>query len=95
MAPQPQHVSELVTNTMLHARTDLRVSVSKADHRLRMAVRDGSSNVAPRQIDTLTARGRGLLIVEGQPRLARAWGVLPTGDGGKVIGAVTDLRTPP
>lgn len=55
---------------MLHARTDLRVSVSKADHRLRMAVRGGSSNVASGQIHphrVVVAEFGSLRASPGQP----------------------------
>ena len=80
--------SELVTNAMLHAQTDFQVTLGSADGRVRVAVRDGSSDrplaqyPQPDRVD-----GRGLLIVDS---LASSWGVLPTRDGGKVVWAVTD-----
>lgn len=81
-------VSELVTNAMVHARTHLTVHVSSADRRLRLAVRDASSD-RPRLQRPHPGRtqGRGLQIVDS---LSRAWGVLPTRDGGKVVWAVCD-----
>jgi anti-sigma regulatory factor (Ser/Thr protein kinase) len=70
-------VSELVTNAVLHARTDIAVTVDVAGGRMRVAVHDRSAT------DILTRRvgedvGRGLLLVE---RLADGWGIERTGSG--------------
>ena len=72
-------VSELVTNAVLHAGTDIGVVVQVLGGRLRVAVTDGSPQ------DVLTGRGprgaergRGLLLVE---RLADGWGVERRPDG--------------
>ncbi len=80
--------SELVTNAMVHARTNLTLSLTHADRRLRIAVRDASSDEPrPRRPHPERRGGRGLQIVGS---VARSWGVLPTRDGGKVVWAVTD-----
>jgi Histidine kinase-like ATPase domain len=79
-------VSELVTNAMLHAGTDLTVSVARCGSSLRLAVRDANSRRPQQQrLDTSQVTGRGMLLVAA---VSEAWGVLPTGDGGKVVWAV-------
>ena len=76
--------SELVTNAVVHARTDLRLRLELRGDWLHIAVRDGS----PRLLrlvtspDPKTPGGRGLWLVE---QLARAWGVNPHPGGGKVV----------
>jgi anti-anti-sigma regulatory factor/anti-sigma regulatory factor (Ser/Thr protein kinase) len=76
--------SELVTNAVVHARTDLRLRVELRGDLLHLAVRDGS----PRLLRLVTIPdpeaegGRGLWLVE---QLARAWGVNRHPDGGKVV----------
>jgi hypothetical protein len=81
-------ISELVTNAIQHARTDMLVSVSRRGTGLNLTVRDGSPEL-PRQPGQTGAApkegGRGLQIVHGA---AAAWGALPTHDGdGKVVWA--------
>jgi len=74
--------SEVVTNVILHARTDLVVTATLDGNRARVAVRDGE--VTPprrRPAPPDSADGRGLLLVEA---LATSWGVLPYG-GGKAV----------
>jgi len=84
-------VSELVTNSTMYAGTDIALSVSWHLGALRLAVRDNSSRL-PRQVySVLDLHGRGLTIVAG---LSRAFGVLPTSDGGKVVWAVLDAPRP-
>ena len=79
-------VSELVTNAMLHAGTDLTVSVARCGPRVRIAVRDANGRPPePRRPDTSQIAGRGMLLVAA---VSEEWGVLPTGDGGKVVWAV-------
>jgi anti-anti-sigma regulatory factor/anti-sigma regulatory factor (Ser/Thr protein kinase) len=81
---------ELVTNAVVHARTELRLRVELRGDRLHLAVRDGS----PRLLRLVTIPhagaegGRGLWLVE---QLARAWGVNRHPDGGKVVWCVLDL----
>jgi anti-anti-sigma factor len=75
--------NELVTNAVVHARTDLRLRLELRGDWLHIAVRDGS----PRVLRMVSANpeaegGRGLRLVE---QLARAWGVHPHPDGGKVV----------
>lgn len=80
--------SELATNVVLHARTDLDLTVSQYGGLLRIAVRDGSHD-QPLQSppDSRRMHGRGLALVAAS---SRAWGALPTTDGGKVVWAVLD-----
>ncbi len=79
-------VSELVTNAMLHAGTDLSVSVARCGPWMRLAVRDANSRPPqPQLVDTSLATGRGMLLVAA---VSEAWGVLPTSDRGKVVWAV-------
>ena len=75
--------NELVTNAVVHARTDLWLRLELRGDWLHIAVRDGS----PRLLRLVNADpeaegGRGLWLVE---QLARAWGVHPRADGGKVV----------
>jgi anti-sigma regulatory factor (Ser/Thr protein kinase) len=78
----PLLVSELVTNALLHARTDVRVQVTRPGGRLRIAVEDyGSRKPARRGHTAGSATGRGLDLVEA---LASEWGV-DTVRGGKVV----------
>ena len=79
-------VGELVTNAVVHARTELGLRVELRGDLLHLAVRDGS----PRRLRLVTdpvpdpeaEGGRGLWLVE---QLARAWGVNRHPDGGKVV----------
>ena len=80
-------VSELVTNAMTHAGTDIHLTLSEHRQALRVAVRDQSAGMPAQQREALKTHGRGLAIVAG---LATAWGVLPHPDGGKVVWAVID-----
>jgi len=78
--------SELVTNAILHAATVLRLSVSCADGRARIDVRDHrAGRPAPRPLASGALGGRGLHLVRA---LAVAWGVLPSRRGGKTVWAV-------
>lgn len=78
-------LSELVTNAMIHAGTDIDVSVEWNLGALRLTVRDQHPGLPRQQQAGLAAHGRGLQVVAG---LSRAVGVLPTADGGKVVWAV-------
>lgn len=83
-------VSELVTNSAIHAGTQIDLSVDWDRREIRLTVRDhGLSVPCPGQAG-LGPHGRGLTIVAG---LSRAFGYLPTADGGKVVWAV--LEVPP
>jgi anti-anti-sigma regulatory factor/anti-sigma regulatory factor (Ser/Thr protein kinase) len=76
--------SELVTNAIVHARTDLRLRVELRGDLLHLAVRDGNPwQLRPATIpDPEAEGGRGLWLVDQR---ARAWGVNRHPDGGKVI----------
>jgi anti-sigma regulatory factor (Ser/Thr protein kinase) len=80
---------ELVTNAVVHARTDVALRLELRGRRLHLAVEDGS----PRLLrvvdpDPQGEGGRGLRLVE---HLSRAWGVRNPPEGGKVVWCVLDL----
>jgi anti-sigma regulatory factor (Ser/Thr protein kinase) len=83
-------VSELVTNAIVHAGTDMLVTASRRASGLYLAIRDGNPALPRPKPPTaagaqLGAGGRGLQIVRDT---AAAWGALPTHDGeGKVVWA--------
>jgi anti-sigma regulatory factor (Ser/Thr protein kinase) len=75
-------VSELVTNAVLHARTDIRVEVDQRGDVVRIGVSDRSlRGVRPRAHSIESGTGRGLLLVD---RMAQRWGV-DLHDDGKVV----------
>ncbi|WIM92560.1 ATP-binding protein [Actinoplanes oblitus] len=83
-------MSELTTNAVQHAGTDLVVTVSRRDQLLHLAVRDADTRyphldhpAGQGGTGALSERGRGLLLVHAT---ADAWGVLPA-RGGKVVWA--------
>jgi anti-anti-sigma regulatory factor len=76
-------VSELVTNAVLHARTDLTVRVALSRHRVNLSVSDRGQG---RRVEP--GGGYGLTVVE---RLSRTWGSLPRLGGGTVVWAVLDV----
>ena len=72
-------VSELVTNAIMHARTDVELRVVTGRARLRVEVSDGSlAQPVRRRRTALVATGRGLGMVES---LASRWGVQQTRRG--------------
>ena len=75
-------VSELVTNAVLHARTDLELVVRLVARGVRVEVSDGSP-AAPvvRHYEDEAMTGRGLALVE---ELASTWGV-DDHTGGKAV----------
>lgn len=77
-------VSELVSNVVLHARTDCSLSIEDIDDRVRVEVRDGSDRLPglTARIDPLAQSGRGMLLVDG---LSDGHGVEPLPGGGKLI----------
>jgi anti-sigma regulatory factor (Ser/Thr protein kinase) len=84
-------VSELVSNAVLHAGTDLEVVVRLLPDRLTVEVHDGGGGLAVRRNYSATSgTGRGLVLVE---ELARDWGTVVT-DGGKFVWFELDLTTP-
>jgi anti-anti-sigma factor len=82
-------LTELVANAVLHAGTDLVLSVAVSGGRLYVAVHDRSPR--PPHLgggdDPDTGGGSGLLVVDA---LAEAWGFAPT-VGGKVVWASVDI----
>ena len=84
--------SELVTNSTIHAGTDLELSVAWNLGLLRVTVRDKSPDLPrPRHPQLDDVHGRGLNVAAA---LSRALGVLPTADGGKVVWAVLNAARP-
>lgn len=81
--------SELVTNAVLHARTDhLELSLALHDNRMRIAVRDRDTRPpASHLLSGDQPGGRGLMLVDA---LSVGWGVLPANDG-KAVWAVLDI----
>lgn len=77
-------VSELVTNAILHARSDVILWVHSEAGEVRIEVHDESGHY-PRQhtFSASSATGRGLRLIES---LAKRWGVDPDPDGtGKTV----------
>lgn len=77
-------VSEVVTNAVLHARSEIRLVIEDRDERVRVEVHDGSP-VPPRMhhFQVSSGTGRGLRMLD---RLAASWGVVPVSRGtGKVV----------
>jgi anti-sigma regulatory factor (Ser/Thr protein kinase) len=85
-------VSALVTNAMIHAGTDIDVTLAEHRRSVRVAVRDHSHALPVERHGRSDEHGRGLGIVA---ELASAWGVLPHSDGGKVVWAVFDAAGRP
>jgi hypothetical protein len=85
-------VSELVTNSTIHAGTDIELSVAWNLGLLRLTVADNSPDLPRRLYPPLDdVHGRGLGVVAA---LSRAFGVLPTAEGGKVVWAVLNAARP-
>lgn len=84
-------VSELVTNAVLHARSDVEVVVRLRRNGVRVSVADASS-AAPvvRAYEDDAMTGRGLALVE---QLATRWGV-DAGTDGKAVWFELDERQP-
>ncbi len=91
--PGRQIVTELVTNAVVHARTDLDLTMSLRGTHLHLAVHDGDRRLPhlPDPTNPRTPprpRGKGLQMVDSR---ARAWGARPTPDG-KVVWAMIEAR---
>ena len=83
--------SELVTNAVLHARTDFEVAVRRDDSGLRIEVQDGNPRLPRRKrYSDQSATGRGLVLVESLSALAGA----EQNERGKVVWAVL-VAAPP
>jgi len=90
IGPATLIVSELVNNAILHARTDLTVSIARWGDLVRLAVQDATPERPVRRHEPTQVTGRGMLLVAA---LSQSWGVLPASGGGKVVWAV--LLAPP
>lgn len=76
-------VSEVVTNAIVHARSDVGVTVSVADGEVRVEVADHSPHLpAQRSHDHTAITGRGLALLDS---LADSYGVRSVPDAGKVV----------
>jgi hypothetical protein len=84
-------VGELVANSTINVGTDIDLSVVWSLGALRLTVRDHSPGLPDQPQSVLDLRRRRLSIVAG---LSRAFGVLPTADGGKVVWAVLEAPRP-
>jgi hypothetical protein len=85
-------VTELVTNSTIHAGTDIELSVEWNLGLLRLTVADKSPDLPRQQYpQCLDVHGRGLSVVAA---LSRAFGFLPTADGGKLVWAVLNAARP-
>jgi hypothetical protein len=78
-------VSELVANSMMGATNDMELSVAWNQRALRLTVRDNTPDLLGQPYTKFDRHGRRLSAVAS---LTRAFGVLPTADGGKVVWAV-------
>jgi signal transduction histidine kinase len=85
-------VSELVTNAMIHAGTDIDLTLAEHRRSVRIAVRDHGHDLPVEQHGRSDEHGRGLGIVA---ELSNLWGVLPHADAGKVVWAVLDAAARP
>lgn len=76
-------VSEVVTNAVLHARSDIRLVVEDRQDVARVEVHD-SSRISPRMhhFRLASATGRGLRMLD---QLSRTWGVEVVSGTGKVV----------
>jgi hypothetical protein len=83
-------VSELVANST-HTGTDIDVSVAWDRGALRLTVRDNSPDRPRQPYSHLDPYARRLSVVAV---LSRAFGVLPTADGGKIVWAVLNAARP-
>jgi hypothetical protein len=84
-------VSELVASSTMRARTDIDVSVAWKQGALRLTVRDDSPDLPRQRYTHFDLYGSRLTAVAG---ISRAFGVLPTTDGGKVAWAVLKAARP-
>jgi anti-anti-sigma regulatory factor/anti-sigma regulatory factor (Ser/Thr protein kinase) len=85
-------VTELISNAILHAKTEIELVVALREPFLHLSVADGSA-APPRLMSPDSAEtvgGRGLILVEA---LATKWGHLPMRDG-KVVWAMLRLEPP-
>ncbi|HEX2177598.1 MAG TPA: ATP-binding protein [Nocardioidaceae bacterium] len=94
VAPASLVVSELVTNSIVHAVTVIELTLSVADDKLRIAVHDhggGSPRAPGGEAAEHLLGGRGLMVVQA---FTCCWGVFPSRGRGKTVWAVTDQGRP-
>jgi len=84
-------ISELVSSSSVNAGTNISVSMVWDQGALRLTVRDRGPSLEGQCPVSLDLHGRGLNVVAG---LSRAFGVLPTSDGGQAVWAVLDAPRP-
>jgi hypothetical protein len=78
-------VRELVTSSMMQATTDIELSIAWNQRTLRLTVRDDSPDPPRQRYSHFDLYGSRLTARAG---ISRAFGVLPTAGGGKVVWAV-------
>ncbi|MEW2402624.1 SpoIIE family protein phosphatase [Streptomyces sp. NPDC046862] len=85
-------VSELVTNALVHTQGAVRLDLTHAGDRVRVAVTDSSPRAPakPVIVDWESTGGRGLFLVEA---MSASWGSVPVGGGKQVWSEV--VVTPP
>jgi hypothetical protein len=84
-------VSELVTSSTMQATTGIELSIAWNQGALRLTVRDSSPDLPGQRYIPWSLYGQRPAVVAG---LSRAYGVLPTADGGKVAWAVINAARP-
>jgi len=84
-------VSELVSSSSVNAGTDINLCIVWDQGALRLTVRDRGPALPNQRPASLDLHGRGLNVIAG---LSRAFGVLPTSDGGQAVWAVLDAPRP-
>lgn len=78
-------VSELVTNAVVHARSDCTLRLSRRGDAVRVDVVDGGQGSPdPYRADENAEHGRGLYLISA---MSSAWGVEPIATGGKSVWA--------
>jgi hypothetical protein len=94
VTPASQVLSEFVTHAAISADTDLEVSLSRVDTRVRIAMTNPGANTSATVMDLpeypLTGRSRQLVQA-----LAQAWGVIPGRSTGCTVWAVIDASQAP
>jgi hypothetical protein len=84
--------SELVASSCINAGTDMDLSLAWNHGALRLAVRDQGPGLPGQPPSGHDLAGQSLTVVAAH---SRAFGVLPTDDGGKVVWAVLEAPRPP
>jgi anti-sigma regulatory factor (Ser/Thr protein kinase) len=90
MDPVRLVVSELATNSVMHAPSSFTVTLSRTERTVRLAVRDEPlAGRVPVQVQRTGLSGRGLRIVE---LISSDWGVTSDGPGSLTVWASFNLR---